>query len=71
MDKVYVYKDNAKEWRWRRVSVNGNIISGSGEGYKNHLHCQEMATKLNPDAELIVAIESGDTTGLDSEEEKS
>lgn len=68
MDKVYVYKDAAKEWRWRRVSENGNIISSSGEGYKNHSHCQEMATKLNGDAELILAIDSSDAITVDSVE---
>ena len=28
-----VYKDRAKEWRWRLVAANGRIIADSGEGY--------------------------------------
>ncbi len=28
-----VYKDEAKEWRWRLVASNGHIIADSGEGY--------------------------------------
>ena len=28
-----VYRDQAREWRWRLVHVNGNIIADSGEGY--------------------------------------
>jgi uncharacterized protein YegP (UPF0339 family) len=28
-----VYKDNADEWRWRLIVLNGNIIAASGEGY--------------------------------------
>jgi len=68
MDKVFVYKDAANEWRWRRVSANGNIVSSCGEGYKNNSHCQEMAFKLNPDAEVIVSIQSGDVTGVVSQE---
>jgi len=28
-----VYKDRAKEWRWRLVAANGRIVADSGEGY--------------------------------------
>lgn len=28
-----VYEDNADEWRWRLIVLNGNIIAASGEGY--------------------------------------
>jgi len=67
-DKVFVYKDEASEWRWRRVATNGNIISTSGEGYKNNSDCQDMAFKLNPDTEVIVSVRSGDVAGVDSME---
>ena len=29
-----LYQDQAKEWRWRLVHRNGNIMADSGEGYK-------------------------------------
>lgn len=29
---VTIYKDRAKEWRWR-LSANGHIMADSGEGY--------------------------------------
>lgn len=34
-----VYKDTAKEWRWRIIAANGKIIGDSGEGYKNKSDC--------------------------------
>lgn len=29
-----LYKDKKKEWRWRLVAVNGQIMADSAEGYK-------------------------------------
>ena len=69
MDKVFVYKDDASEWRWRRVATNGNIVSSSGEGYKNNSHCQKMASQLNPDAELILSISSNDRMSVESQDD--
>lgn len=52
MDRVIVYQDSTTQWRWRRVSENGRIVSTSGEAYVNHGHATRMATELNPDAEV-------------------
>ena len=30
-----LYQDTAKEWRWRLIASNGNIIADSGEGYNS------------------------------------
>lgn len=46
-DTVTVYQDEAGEWRWRRQSANGEIVSTSGEGYENKTHAQDMAFELN------------------------
>lgn len=35
--KFVIYKDAAKEYRWRLVSRNGRIIANSGEGYKRKI----------------------------------
>jgi uncharacterized protein YegP (UPF0339 family) len=35
MYKFAMYKDKAKEWRWKLVAPNGQTIADSGEGYKN------------------------------------
>jgi uncharacterized protein YegP (UPF0339 family) len=37
--KFEVYKDAAKEWRWRLKAENGNVLAESGEGYKNRNDC--------------------------------
>lgn len=37
-----VYRDKGRQWRWRLVATNGNIIANSGEGYKNKCDCTNM-----------------------------
>jgi uncharacterized protein YegP (UPF0339 family) len=32
--KFELYRDRKKEWRWRLVSSNGNIVADSSEGYR-------------------------------------
>ena len=32
---IQVYQDKAKEWRWRLIHANGNILANSSEGYAN------------------------------------
>ncbi len=34
-----VFKDAAKEWRWRLLAANGRVIAVSGEGYKIKRDC--------------------------------
>lgn len=50
MHTVIVYKDAAGEWRWHREAANGQIVSDSGEGYKNFGDCREMALAVNSEA---------------------
>jgi uncharacterized protein YegP (UPF0339 family) len=33
-DQWEFYEDKRGDWRWRRKSVNGNIIGAASEGYK-------------------------------------
>lgn len=49
MDKVTVYQDAAGEFRWRRQSENGQVVSGSGEGYESHSWARQQAEALNPE----------------------
>ena len=35
MAKFILYKDDAREFRWRFKASNGKIIADSGEGYIN------------------------------------
>jgi len=39
--KHEIYKDNAKEWRWRITASNGDIIAASCEGYKNKVDAEK------------------------------
>ena len=32
---IQIYQDKAKEWRWRLVHLNGNILADSAQGYAN------------------------------------
>ena len=48
-DVVHYFKDASGDWRWHRKADNSEIVSESGEGYKNLQDCLDMATALNPD----------------------
>ena len=41
MHNLIFEKDKAKEWRWKLIAPNGNLVSESGEGYKNMKECRE------------------------------
>lgn len=44
-DKVEIYKDAAKEYRWRRIAPNGKIVGASSEGYNNKGDCEANARR--------------------------
>lgn len=44
-DKWEFYKDDKGEWRWRRISPNGNIIGASSQGYVNKSDCIDNAKR--------------------------
>ena len=52
-DTTSKWKDQGGEYRWNRRSENGNIVSTSGEGYKNKSHALKMATELNPGTIIV------------------
>lgn len=58
-DKVYFYKDNLGEWRWKRVAANGKTIGASSEGYQRLRSAREnfrraqMVMNLNTETEII------------------
>lgn len=53
-DTVHVYEDHAGKWRWRRTSVNGNIVADSGQGYTRRGTCITAAVKKN--AGLVISV---------------
>jgi uncharacterized protein YegP (UPF0339 family) len=63
-DRVEVYKDEAGEYRWKRIAPNNRIVADGGEGY-THLHdCMTSAERqgLAIVINAIVVKEEGDST---------
>ncbi|WP_444757721.1 YegP family protein [Pseudomonas sp. A014] len=42
----YVYKDTAKEWRWKFVAKNSKTIAVSSESYHNLVDCEHAISLL-------------------------
>ena len=56
MARFMVFRDSAKEYRWRLRHQNGNIIATSGEGYKTKrgaLDAIASVKKNAPDAPIL------------------
>lgn len=52
--KFEIFKGKKKEWRFRFVAPNGEIMAAS-EGYKNHKDCLDSIDSIQrnaPDAEI-------------------
>jgi uncharacterized protein YegP (UPF0339 family) len=56
--KFIVYKDDAKEWRWRLRHKNGNILAEGGEGYKNKKGCLKAVERIQNQAAYSEVVES-------------
>lgn len=52
----YVYKDTAKEWRWRFVAKNSKTIAVSSESYKNLVDCESSIKLLKEQAATAPVI---------------
>jgi uncharacterized protein YegP (UPF0339 family) len=50
---VFLYRDKAGEWRWKRQAENTQIVADSGEGYANYSDCREMAEAVNGDVAYV------------------
>jgi uncharacterized protein len=46
MLKFEIYLDKKKEFRWKLLSSNGNVIADSGEGYKRRSSCKKSLLKM-------------------------
>lgn len=44
--KFEIYRDAAREWRWRLVAPNGLIIADSGEGYASRANAHRAAENV-------------------------
>lgn len=57
VDHVQLFTDAAGEHRWRAIARNGQVVAGSGEGYRNASHAQAMAERLFPGVEIRDEVE--------------
>lgn len=59
MDKVTLYQDDSKEWRWTREAPNGEVVAASTEGYKRKTAAMDniVRTQVGP-----LEIVDGDQT---------
>lgn len=60
-DRLSIYRDESQEWRWRRISDNGNILAVSGEGYSRRIDCDRIAIRVN--AQPYIVEVSGEVIG--------
>lgn len=53
--KFHVYRDQAKQWRWRLVSANGQNIANCGESYTTKESCEHglSLVKGSGNAEVV------------------
>jgi len=57
VDHVQLFTDAAGEHRWRAIARNGQVVAGSGEGYRNASHARTMAERLFPGVEIRDEVE--------------
>lgn len=59
VDKVHIEKTDDGQWWWQRYNGhNGKALSQASETYVNKSHAVDMAVKLNPQCEYVVAGET-------------
>jgi uncharacterized protein YegP (UPF0339 family) len=47
--KFEIYRDAAKEYRWRLKAPNGQIVASAGQGYKAKADCTKGVERLQGD----------------------
>ncbi len=54
IERVEVYRDQANEYRWRRVveDVKREIVAESGEGYVRKIDAVRQAKRLNEGVDI-------------------
>ncbi len=56
MNTIQIFKGKSswQPWWWRVVSVNGQIVATSGEGYFSKWNAKRAAKKLYPDIPILI-----------------
>jgi uncharacterized protein YegP (UPF0339 family) len=55
--RIEVYRDNAGEWRWRKLAANNAILADSGEGYENQTDAVDAASKESQGEPVLLVEE--------------
>ena len=62
-DEIEVYQDRAKEWRWRLIAPNGEIIADSNEGYDSKYNANRAAKRVFAERTRQAEEAGADATG--------
>ncbi len=52
-NKLEIYRDKQKQYRWRLRASNGRVLADCSEGYRRRIDCVSIALKLFPTARLV------------------
>lgn len=56
---IQIYKDRKKEYRWRLLARNGQVVADSGEGYQRSSAARSAAKRMTEIAPAAVILSNG------------
>ena len=62
MDEIVVYRDEAGEWRWRKVADNGEIVADSAEAYTRKADALRAAEREAQGSVAVIDVAEQDTS---------
>ncbi len=66
--RVHVFRGKDNDWRWQLKAGNGEIISTSGEGYRDLDDCLVIASETFPGVRIDIDVEGERTTLVEGEQ---
>ena len=56
-DTFEVYQDNAKAYRWRLKSSNGQVVASANKGFKTKADCEKVVDLIKKEAPKAAVVE--------------
>lgn len=56
-DTFEIYEDNAKAFRWRLKSSNGQVVAATNKGYKTKTDCEKVVGVIKKGAPKAAVVE--------------
>ena len=56
LDKLVIYRSADKQWRWKRVAPNGEIVGASSEGYRGYSDCRKNMQRQHTPCEVADVV---------------